>query len=364
MKGIEDYGKAPLAEKDKDTLGKKEKDISVGDILADKKQSAAFGKHIQSLPKGEGKDIAERLFKGTSTPEDKERLAAEKDIFLEQQRELRHQEEERRKEAQRIAKELKPDVIKRIAAGSPKLGTLLKVGGVEGIQKALISQLETIAIKDSVHFEKITQAYDQLIEETNRINVEVKEICNPLGVDMGVYLEILGNTPDDGERVDKLEEMVKGQMGVIRKWRTNEKVIRTQAEMMDNKNTMDALYQEYASELDKIGEVLAASINDNPELNKIFMNVVLKEEMPKPKKEEGEQESTFHEMRGAMPSEEDLKKGWEEQMQEYEKEGFDRTKPDDRKNFDERYVGSRAGGKTGTWSDVLKKFMMEAVSQF
>ena len=341
--GIEEYGVKPKAEG-----AKKEKEITVKDILADKKQSALFGEYARSakgMP-GEkpeaGKERAERLLKGESTPQDMEVLASQKDQFL-----------ERQKEVQEISKGLNPDFIKKIAILSPKLEVLIKVGGVESIRGAVVSQLEMLAMGNPEGFDKIAASYNQLIEQTGIINTKIEELCKANSITVDEYIKILNETPDEAERQVKLEERVRAQIGRFKIYRGKRAEIRSKAENLNFKDQIDDLKKEYDNELGNVGEMLALSIDKDAGMNKAFMNGVLNERGP-----EKEQLSDFQEMRGLMQSEENLKTDWESQWKEANAKGTSRS------DFEKSYVGGKLGNKKGTWSDIAKAFMNKAIAKW
>ena len=176
--GIEHYDQAVPDQQ-------KEKEVTVKDILADKKQSALFGEFVKSkAPGGKGGEITERLMQGASTPEDVKTLTEQRDNFLKQQ-----------KEVQRVSKALTPDLLKRLSGQSEDLNTLIKAGSVEGVRGAVVSQLEMLAMKEPDRFDTMVEAYDQLIEKTSEINKEIEEMCKEHNIDMDEYLKIIEN-PD------------------------------------------------------------------------------------------------------------------------------------------------------------------------
>lgn len=88
--GIEEYGVKPPAKPGE----KKEKEVTVKDIFADKKQSGLFGEYIRTAKTVPGEDPklvqerAERLFSGESTSDDMKLFAKQKEQFLARQQEV------------------------------------------------------------------------------------------------------------------------------------------------------------------------------------------------------------------------------------------------------------------------------------
>lgn len=336
--GIEEYGTKPPAGENK------EKEISVKDILADKKQSPLFGEFVKTQPGGE--ERAERLFKGEQTFDDIKLLGEQKEEFL-----------ERQKKAESLLKAFTPELISQLAGYSPDLGSLIHVGGVEGVQGAIASQLEMLAMKDPTRFDSMLDSYNDLLKKAEIANKKIKTICETHGIDSKKYLEILGNTPDETERQKKLGDMIRPKLGAVKGWRTktiekNKKLqdedVAEKAKDADYKWEIDNMRVEYDKELEQVGDILALSINENESVKKAFMSAIIGEKAPAQEKF-----GSFKEMRGMMPAEEDVKKDWEAEWKKAQAEGVT-----DQDKFKHTFAAKKVGGKQGTWSDIVKKFIM------
>ena len=352
---FEDYGaKSKVEEKTKNR---------VGNILADKKQSALFGQFLESAPDelgeapGAGKERRERLFKDESTPEDKERLIEQKKQFL-----------ERQKEVERVSKAFTPKFIDQLASYSPQLETLVEFGGAEAVHSALTSKLEMFAMMQPEHFGEIVQAYDEVIKNAEAANQRIEEICQKYNITSKEYLDVMGTTPDETERQKKLGDLIKGKMGDVKKFwkKTREKIqakrdekAGLQAKEMDFKEEIDKLRVEYDKELEKVGDVLAVSIEQDKSIHKAFMSAMRGEKAPKE-----EQSGGFKEMQGLMQGEEVLDKESKEQWDAFVKDNPTKDTADEKDKFKASYVGKKLRGKTGTWSDHVKSFMMEAIKKW
>ena len=339
MGNIEEYGIKPL---------EKEKEVSVNDILADKKQSALFGEFI-------GIGRADRLFKGELTPKDMEELAGEKEEFL-----------KRQKEVAELSKALTPELIRQLASNSSALEILIKVGGVEGVRNAITSQLDMLAMMDHGRFENMMDSYKRVVEKAEIANQQIEIRCKAHNITSKEYLKILAETPDEKERQEKLGNMIREKMGTMKGWAIKRKTIERKAaernkeisdkaEEIDFKQDIDQLRADYDKELEGIGDLLAASINEDKDIRKAFSNTVTNEKAPK-----GEQLMGFKEMRGMMQSEDDLKKEFTEQFKEAQ--GKDTTLTKDK--FAASYLKNKMGNKKGKWSDIVKEFLVVSMRNF
>jgi len=337
---IEDYNSAPA---------KTEKEVTVKDVLGDKKQSSLFGEFIKTQPGGQ--DRAERLFKGESTTDDMQKLAEQKEQFF-----------ERQKEVEKISKAFTPEFISKLAGQSPKLEILVKNGGVEGVHGAIVSQLEMLAMREPVRFYTMVDSYNEVLSKADIANEQIKKICELHGITSGEYLKILASTSDEAERQTKLGDMIRGNMGKVKGMRQKtiekNKAIRDQevdieSKDIDYKFEIDKLRANYDQELENVGDVLAVSINENASMKKAFMDSLLSEKAPKEEPAGG-----FKEMRGVMPSEENMKQEWDGQWKEAQVKGTSRG------DFEKTYVDGKLGNKKGTWSDIVRKFIMTSVSKF
>ena len=120
---------------------------------------------------------------------------------------------------------------------------------------------------------------------------------------------------------------------------------------IDYKFEIDKLKSDYDQELENVGDVLAVSINQDASMKEAFMNSLLGE------KSKEEQSSGFKEMRGVMPSEDDMSKEWGGQWKEAQAKGTSRG------DFERTYVDGKVGNKKGAWADIIRKFIMASVSK-
>lgn len=336
--GIEEYGvKPPVG-------GDKEKETTVKDILADKKQSPLFGEFIKTQPGGE--ERAKRLFNNESTDDDKKKLSEQQEQFL-----------ERQKEAEKLLKAFTPELISQLASKSDELKILVKLGGVEGVHGAIASQLEMLAMREPVRFNSMLDSYNDLLTKAEGANKQIEKICQTHGINSKQYLDVLANTPDEAERQKKLGDLMRPKMDAVKGWRqkTKEKNQKIQDEEVgekakdaDYKWEIDQLRTEYDQELEQVGEVLAISINQDTSMSKAFMGAVLGEKSPTEEKFGG-----FKEMRGMMSSGEDVKKDWNTEWTA-EKASRPSSNEDEFRNT---FAAKKVGGKQGTWSDIVKEFI-------
>ena len=341
--GIEEYGVKP-PEKGK------EKEVTVKDILADKKQSALFGEFVKNQP--DGQERAERLLKGESSPDDIKELTEQKEKFF-----------ERQKEVEKISQVLKPEFISQLADSSAELKTLVQAVGVEGVRGAVTSQLEMLAMRDPVRFDAMVTSYDEVIKKAEVANQRIEKICEAHNITSKDYLKILAENPDEKERQEKLGDMIREKMGAVKGLRKKtiernqairDKEVGKQAEEIDYKWEIDKLRADYDRELEDVGSLLAASINlKDSAMNKAFMSALLSEKASKEERVTG-----FTEMRGAMPSEKDLEIDWSTKWKEAEAKGTARS------DFEKSYVDGKLGNKKGTWSDIAKAFMNKAITKW
>ncbi|MDP3779248.1 MAG: hypothetical protein Q8R30_04370 [bacterium] len=343
--GIEKFDFKPKAEE-----GEEKKEITVKDVLADKKDSALFGEFLKSAPGGYG--VPERMMKGEATSSDLELMAAQKDEFL-----------KRKEQIGEFSGKLTPEFLRELAAQSPKIEVLMKLGGVGSIETAIKSQLEMLAMREPARFQSMINAVEQLTKKHEELNKRLEDKLKKCGISEEDYLRIIQGTKNGAERYNELKKLLedttaRGGFGV---WVRGEKKdfdikrnaqIRGRIKELNNLSELENMRGQYETELREMGDILGTSVNQHAEMRKTFNDVLLGE------KTSEEQLGGFKEMRGVMQSEEDLKKDWDAGWTDAQKAGTSRS------DFESSFVSGKLGDKKGTWSQVVRQFLVSSLSKF
>ncbi len=298
--------------------------------------------------------MAGRLVKGEQTPEDLKKLAEAKDRFFTQ-----------RKQVEEFLVALTPSMIDTLALQSDTLKVLVKAVGAEGVRDAVASQLEMASMQDTGQFKKMLNAYTQITEQAKKANEGIEKRCAEYGITSDEYLKILAGTPNANERQQKFADLLRSRMGRIKgllpqtrkqNMDMREQQITGKAQWLNYfKRDIDQMRAEYDEAIKDTGDLLAVSINKNESLQKAFNATLLSEKIPE------EKIGSFKEMKGSMPTEEELKKEWDAGWTAAKVKGV--SESDYRKQFTED-ANKKLGEKKGTWMDIVKKFMATSINAF
>lgn len=323
------------------------------EILGDPNKSALFADMLKSQ---NHLDVAERLRMKKTTEDDVELLTGKgMEEFL-----------TRMKSAEALKNMMAtPNLAKVLEGKSKKMQSMAKAIGIEGIQSAIVPQLEMLAMKDPTRMRDLLRSFEFMAtreKQQKDANTKLNELFEKYGVSKNAYDEIMKD-PDPAERILKLDQAIDDQMGRIpgwRPWRRTTKKENTKQRSLDvqaranelsNRDEITAAKIQYELGLRNAGDFLGSLMFGNEETQQAF-NSILVGENP----EEGKEETLSFEDAQAitLPEEDGLKQEWEKWSAE--ETGAGRTAEKDR--FFESYVSGKTDNKKGTWRDVMKNIIM------
>lgn len=324
--------------------------MRLNEILGDANKSALFADMLKSQ---NHLDVAERLRLKKTTEQDVELLTGKgMEEFL-----------TRMKSAETLKNMMAtPNLAKVLEGKSKKMQSIAKAIGLEGIQNAIMPQLEMLAMKDPTRVKHLLGSFEFMAtreKQQKDANTKLNGFFEKYGISKDVYEEI-AKDPDPTQRSLNLNKAISDQMGRIPGWRrkTKEKNaaqrdidIQARAAELTDRSEITAARTQYELGLRNAGDFLGQFMFGNEETQQAF-NSILVGENPE---EEKEEQLSFEDAKAIeLPEEDGLKSEWEKWFAE--ETGAARTPEKDR--FFESYVGGKTDNKKGTWRDVMKNIIM------
>lgn len=341
-------------------------------LHADEKTAKNFGKLFESaaaaaeaagddVQKAEILQLGERFALNKPASGDYEKLAI-----------YREQYGERMKEVEQLRDELTEEQFNQIVASSPKLMAFANAKkDWKVVRGFILAEMENVAFGDKIRFDDIVKKikdnnrYEQ--SEAYKGNIRtVSEICNRYGVSTERLTEISrikDPNPIEDPNVtkamqrDALRDLVREKTTGIGRFLTGRWTKSRVNELESNTKTLAAEIQDIKKFQKELGDTLALTIDESPEMLDAFAKLgtpeaaKMEKEMPMSPKESG---AVLSELR----NEETLKAAWKADQGSADKS----ANPD---AFAEKYVNDRLtkGGtkKKGFWASIAETLTKEFI---
>ena len=235
-------------------------------ILNNKERSDLLAGEIE---KNGDTDLVNRLVNKQLTETDLGKLGDYREQFV-----------EKLKQVEKIKESISPEVLEDITDNSPELKEIANLVGSGGVKNILFKNFESLAFKDTSHFDQINKAVEKVAKHKETIEKKeehIKELSKKYNVSEDKLYEAL-KIKDDNERREAIKAVVKDKMGFWKKMAFGATfVTANRIEALDQREQLDKLSDDLDKRLKGVGSFLAMTINENDEVRQALQAEVLEE---------------------------------------------------------------------------------------
>ena len=260
--------------------------LSLASIMQDKEKTDLLGKMIDEEGNPDGEALMTRLLNKKLEPGDVAKLDEYRERFS-----------GKLEKAENINSEITTEMLADIGALHPDFQKIIKqADSPEKAATMIKGQMNEVAMTDPTRFAHMTKEVEALQSfkkgEFKRVYTETQELAKKMGVDTNQYMKTLA-IKDEKERDKKLAGLVRASWGdgIIGSTRRGIDSITSlfggslskagAKELAEHKWKIDAAFTQLELHKKKIGEVLAATVEGNPQMREALAKSILGEPVKK-----------------------------------------------------------------------------------